>query len=324
MAEEDPNPNPNPDPNPDPNPNPEPSGGIGTGVKPAGDDPAPQPADFASESLYQEFRASLPEELRDKDMFKNTKSLQSLAEQAINAQSALGKKRLPVPQDDWTDDDWGNFYNQLRPETVDAYEAQEKIELQLEGGEDAKEYTFDEETTSKLKETAHSLGLTNKQFQGLQKAWAENALGAEGNLDSQIQGHVQELTNQLRKDWGDDYTINHKSANEAYEAIVSQVPELEELINWSPVVANHPAVMKLFHTLAPMVQDMGIPSSGSGSGFGNDTVAGLKSQIQQFDAEHRDILFAPEKTLASMSVADKAKREKLLAQRTQMYQKLYS
>jgi hypothetical protein len=299
------------------------SGGIGGGATAADEAiTETQALDFSSEDIYGQFRASLPEDLREKDLFKNTKSLQSLAEQAVNAQSALGKKRLPVPQEDWKDADWDDFYTQLRPETTDGYTTQEKLSLTVEDGGDAKEYTFDEATSTKLKEVAHGLGLTDRQFQGLQKVWAENALQSEGMLDTQISQHVQTLTNELRKDWGNDFNINHRSANEAYAALSSEIPELEELMNWSPIVANHPAVMKLFHRLAPLVKDIGAPS-GSHTLGGSETVAGLKAQIRDFDTEHNELLFVTGDKLAALSPADKSKRERLLAKRTELYQKLY-
>lgn len=304
--------------------NPQSIGGIGGGIQTDGEQTTtPAGLDFESEDTYHAFRATLPEELREKPFFKDTKSLKSLAEQAVNAQSALGKKRLPVPQEDWKDADWEDFYAQLRPETVDGYPGREKLEFQLEGSQDSKEYKFDEQTSTKLKEVAHSMGLTPKQFSQLEEVYATQALQGEEALGEQINAHVETLTNELRKDWGNDFATNHRAANEAYQALASQIPELEALINWSPIVANHPAVMKLFYTLAPMVKDLGMPSGGNASGFGNDTVAGLKQQIADFDAEHFDLVFANESKLTTMSPADKAKRQRLLDQRTQMYQKLY-
>lgn len=303
---------------------PDPKPGIGSGIKPNDGTPGTTPAtlDFDSEDTYKAFRATLPEELRERPFFKDTKSLKSLAEQAVNAQSALGKKRLPVPQEDWSDTEWTDFYSHLRPETVDGYKDREKIAVQLDG-EDIKDYSFDEQTSTKLKEVAHSMGLTPKQYSQLEEVYASQAIEGEGTLAKQINTYVETLTNELRKAWGNDFATNHRSANEAYQALSSQIPELEDLMTWSPIVANHPAVMKLFHTLAPLVKDLGMPNSGNASGFGNDTVAGLKQQIADFDAEHFDLMFASENKMATLTPADKAKRQRLLDQRTQLYAKLY-
>ena len=295
-------------------------GGIGGGLE---TESAPAPMDFGSEDSYQQFVSGLPEDLRDKNLFKETKSFQSLAEQALNAQSALGKKRLPVPQDDWNDTDWQDFYSKLRPETMDGYQSAEKYNIQLEG-EDIKEVSLPEELQSQIKEVAHNIGLTPKQYNALEAEWAKRQVISEGTLDSQIQESVQAQTNELRKEWGSEYALNHKSANEAFQAFAQQIPELQELMDWSPIVGNHPAVLKLFHTLAPMVGDAGLPTAGSTSSFGQDTVAGIKSQIEEFDRDHSELLFMPESKLATLTPSDKSRRESYLKQRTSMYQKLYS
>ena len=297
-----------------------PSAGIGGGIAP---ESAAESLDFGSEDNYQQFVSSLPEDLRDKNLFKETKSFQSLAEQAINAQSALGKKRLAVPQEDWTDTDYQDFYSKLRPETMDGYVSAEKHSIQLEG-QDIKEMQFPEEIQNQLKEVAHNIGLTPKQFNALESEWATRQVMSESTLDAQIQESVQTQTNELRSEWGADYAINHKSANETFDAFAQQIPELRQLMEWSPVVGNHPAVLKLFHSLAPMVGDAGMPTAGGGSSFGQDTVAGIKSQIDQFDQENSELMFMPENKLATLTPSDKARRESFLKQRTAMYQKLYS
>ena len=296
------------------------SAGIGGGIAP---ESAAESLDFGSEDNYQQFVSGLPDDLRDKNLFKETKSFQSLAEQAINAQSALGKKRLAVPQEDWTDTDYQDFYSKLRPETMDGYVSAEKHSVQLEG-QDIKEMQFPEEIQNQLKEVAYNIGLTPKQFNALESEWATRQVMSESTLDAQIQESVQNQTNELRSEWGADYAINHKSANETFEAFAQQIPELKQLMEWSPVVGNHPAVLKLFHSLAPMVGDAGMPTAGGGSSFGQDTVAGIKSQIDQFDQEHSELMFMPENKLATLTPSDKARRESFLKQRTAMYQKLYS
>ena len=296
------------------------AGGIGGGTPPAEAPAAAGPLDFASEDAYTQFRSSLPEELRDRPMFKETKNLQSLAQQAVDAQSALGKKRIEVPQDDWTDAQWTTHHESLRPETLDGYEAITELDVKLGDGEDIQKFTFAEETTTELKELAHNMGLDTKQFAMLQEKFAQNEVATQGATSTMVDEHVQKLTNDLRKDWGDDFGIKHKAANEAFEALSVEIPELGELMGWSPIVANHPAVLKLFEKLSPMVKDMGMTPGGSASGFGNDTVAGLKSQIAQLDADNKGLLFAD---ITTLSIPDKVKREGLLKERTRLYGELY-
>lgn len=96
----------------------EPTGGLGGGnTQQVASEPATEPTsfDFASEDSYGQFFQSLPENLQAHDTLKNTKSIHALADQLVNAQSALGTKRLQAPQEDWGAEQWDDFYSNLRP-----------------------------------------------------------------------------------------------------------------------------------------------------------------------------------------------------------------
>jgi len=280
--------------------------------------------DFESEDLYKTFVQTLPEDQREREFFKNTKSLKSLAEQAINAQSALGRKRLQAPQEDWSDAEWDDFYAHIKPETAEAYKGNESVSVFLDDQE-SKEFTFDENISSDLKDVAFKLNLPEREYSALQQIWAEHSVKAEAQLNQQINESVQSQNNALQQEWGMDYASNHKSANEAFEVISKQIPELNELVEWSPIVANHPAVMKLFNLIAPSVKDLGLPNTGvGGSTFSDESVASLKSQISDLDTKYRDLIMVDQDGLAKMNPADKAKRERILKQRTELYQKTYS
>ena len=319
-------------------------GGIGGGIAsseapaseapaseaPASEAPASTPApeapsyDFESEDMYKTVVNTLPEDQREREFFKNTKSLKSLAEQAINAQSALGRKRLQAPQEDWSDAEWNEFHTHIKPESAEAYAGKESVSVFLDDQE-SKEFTFDESTSADLKEVAFNLNLHQRDYGKLQEIWAEHSVKAEAQLSQQINESVQSQNNALQQEWGMDYATNHKSANEAFEVISKQIPELNELVEWSPIVANHPAVMKLFNLIAPSVKDLGLPNTGvGGSTFSDDSVASLKSQITDLDTKYRDLIMVDQDGLAKMNTADKAKRERILKQRTELYQRTYS
>lgn len=299
---------------PDPNP------GIGGGDP---NDPTPAPAsptfDFESESYYKDVvLASLPDDLKEAKMLTESKSLKSVIEQGLNHQAALGKKRLQVPDENWTDDQWQEHYNQLRPEE---YSAVESLELRLDEGGDLQQYAFDEQTTTELKAAADQLNLDARQFAKLQEIWGLKDLGARAQNEAAIKEAVETQTNELRKEWGDGYNLKHKAANEAFEQLAQEIPELNDLVNWSPVVANHPAVMKLFERLSPMVKDLPMPQGGASGSFGNETVAQLKAQIQEIDSSNQELLYGK---IEHLSPADKMKRERLLKERTELYKKMYA
>ncbi len=296
----------------DPNP------GIGGGD---GSTPPPEPAAFGleSEDYYKEtVLTNLPDEYKDNQTLLQSKSIKSLLDQTINAQAALGKKRLQVPDENWTDDQWQEHYKQLRPEE---YSAVESLELRLDEGGDLQQYEFDEQTTTELKAAADQLNLDARQFAKLQEIWGLKDLGAHAQNEAAIKEAVETQTNELRKEWGDGYNLKHKAANEAFEQLAQEIPELNDLVNWSPIVANHPAVMKLFERLSPMVKDLPMPQGGASGSFGNETVAQLKAQIADIDASNQELLYGK---IENLSPADKMKRERLLKERTELYKKMYA
>ena len=122
---------------------PAPSLGLG-----AGNPKAEKSQDFSfdSEDTYNKFRASLPEDLRERPLFKNTKNLHALANQALNSESALGKKRLEEPQGDWDDAKWDDFFSKIRPEDADKYVGEANHKIVLEEGADPIDFTIPEES----------------------------------------------------------------------------------------------------------------------------------------------------------------------------------
>ena len=299
---------------------PAPTGGIGGGGTPASAPASPTGTmDFGSEDTFKAFVGSLPEEQRELGIFRDTKNFSSLVDQTLNAQSALGKKRLEAPNENWGDEDWTNFYSNVRPETADAYTFAESYDVAQ--GEETVAHKLSETDVTELRSVADQLNLSTQQANKLGELWAGKTVGANGDLEGQIKESVTAQQRQLQNEWADNYELNHKSANEAFEILADKVPELRDLVQWSPIVENHPGIMKLFHTLAPLVQDAGMVSGGNGGGFSGDTVAGIQAQIKDFDMQHSEVIMSDP---GGLSIADKLKREDLLKQRTALYQKKYA
>lgn len=296
--------------------------GIGDGSDGGGGAPTDTPPeiDFSSEDTFARFRETLPDDLKGHKLFQETKSFESLAQQTINAQSALGKKRLEAPGEDWDDTRWSEFHSQFVPED---YELPEKLELRLSEDGDIQNYELKKETAAELKSVAKELGMSSAQAKKLTEVWAKRELASSQELDGQIQKAVSDQISELRSEWGDQFEVNHRSANEAYDVLVKEVPELEALMQWSPVVANHPATMKLFHRLAPLVKDLGVAggSGRMGSGFEGETVAQIDAELQDLMTTHEQLINSDPGTL---SFADQEKRQKVLERRSELYRKKYS
>lgn len=274
--------------------------------------------DFGSEDMYRQFVDTLPEDVRGAKALQETKDFASLANQMLNAQSALGKKRLEAPQEDWGDDQWEEFYGNLRPEN-DEYSVPEEIQLP-EGFDGVEAPQFDDDTVQELVDFAGELGLTQRQFDQLYSRYGQ--MYAEGN--QQLTGNQEETLKEykaaLHADWKDDFDVNLKGSKEAFSALSQEIPELNDLIQ-DPTVANHPATLKLFHKLAGTMGDT-LPPSGSNvpSAFGSGSVQGIRAQIQDLDASNSELILS---NPSSLPMADRAKRQQILDKRAQLYAQLY-
>ena len=286
----------------------------GLGADPAVDTPTEQPSQESNS--WDSMLSSLPDNLRENETIKNTKSFESLADQLINAQSALGTKRIEQPQADWDSDKWNAFYDNVRP-TDDTYIIPDDI--QIEGVDQVPQLS--EESENELVQFAGDIGLSQHQFDQLYQRYLQ--LGVEGDrvTKDQISNVIAENRKSIQMDWGENYDNNLKQANAAYEAMSQEIPELKELIESDPVVANHPAVLKVFHKIADSARDTLPPAANDpASGFANDNVYGIKTAIQELDEQHAQLIMGDP---SSMSMAERTKRQEVLNKRTALYSQLY-
>lgn len=296
----------------------EPTGGLGGGnTQQVASNPATEPTsfDFASEDSYGQFFQSLPENLQAHDTLKNTKSIHALADQLVNAQSALGTKRLQAPQEDWGAEQWDDFYSNLRP-ADNEYSIPDTEELSLEGAPE-----LAEETVQELVDFSAEMGLNQQQFDKLYERYMGMAVEGNEITTQRTEQVVTEHRQSVQLEWGEKYETNLSEANQAYEALSSEIPELRELIESDPVIANHPAVLKVFHRIAEVSGDaLPLAQNNPTSGFASENVHGVKSAIQELDTVNASLIMSDP---SSLSMADRTKRQQVLDQRAKLYSNLY-
>ena len=297
----------------------EPTGGLG-GATPAevASEPttASSPYDFTSEESYGQFYESLPDTLKANETIRNTKSVHALADQLVNAQSALGTKRLAAPQEDWTSEQWEDFYGNLRPKDNE-YSIPE--ELSYEGAENTPKIA--EDSIQELVDFSAEMGLNQNQFDKLYERYMQMNLEGSQLGQEQVETEVKSHRDSIQNEWGEKYDANLAQANQAYQALTSEIPELKELIEADAVVANHPAVLKVFHRIAEVSGDaLPLADNNPASGFASENVHGIKSAIQELDSGNAQLIMSDP---SSLSMADRTKRQQILDKRANLYANLY-
>ena len=279
----------------------------------------PPELDVTSNEHYTGLLSKLPAEIRDAQIVKESKSLQSLVEQAVNGQALLSKKRLPAPEKDWTEKqqrDWHEKSLSL-PKEAKEYEMPSDFEFKKEGQDAPVKHSLDKDTKAELEELAHALKLTKWQANDLARLSAEKqqALAAEQEVAQTTA--LKEGLAPLQEEWGSAFNANRAEASEAYEAMLTEIPELEALAE-IPEVANNPAILKLFYRLSPLLADHSIGGLGSAKHGGSVSgVVGLKSRLAEIES---DPLFL--KGSVGLSYVDMEKQKNLRSERLQIFEKL--
>lgn len=301
------------------------STGLGDGLSPEATTPqttesAPSTGlDFSSPDTYKQFVETLPEDIRGYKAFQETENLQSLANQLVNAQSALGKKRLEAPSEDWTDDNWNEFYSNMRPEN-DEYTVADMDELGLPQEYQDMNPDITDDSLQKIVDMAGQMGLSQRQFDVMYQTTVQNVLEQERLQKESVGDILKEYKATLSADWQADFDVNIKQSKEAFAALAQDIPELTELVQ-DPTLANHPGMLKLFHKIAQVSGDS-LPSlkNNPANGFAENSAINIRSQIQDIDTQNQELILSDP---AQMKPLDRAKREQLLQKRAELYSKLY-
>jgi hypothetical protein len=187
---------------------------------------------------------SLPEDMREDQNITKFDSVESLGKSWLNAQRLIGADKIPMPQ---TDDDWENTYNRLgRPEDVAGYEvkAPEGVEI-------------DSELQGSFLQTAHSLGLNQKQVEGLANWQFEQGANTQQASQQQSEQAFNEAMNGLKSEWGNAFEQNANVAVRAASEFLSDDDKafIENAKIDGIEVGNHPMFLKLFHNVGKQMME---------------------------------------------------------------------
>lgn len=135
-----------------------------------------------------DWKDNLPDDIRGHTALGPINDVENLAKAYVNASSMIGRDKIPLPGEHSSPDDWNEVFTRLgRPESAEGYE--------VDAGEGA-----ESELVDWFKNTAHDIGLNNKQAQQLLSAYNDMAQGqAEAGPD------VEEIRNQVNSDLRAEY-----------------------------------------------------------------------------------------------------------------------
>ena len=210
-----------------------------------------QPARVAATTTSDDWKASLPEDIRDHPTLEKFTSPESLAKSYINAEKMIGADKVIIPKEG-DEEGWKQVWAKLgRPESVDGYEFKppENVPEGLE---------YSAEVDGRLAEMFHKRGLPKSMAASLR----EDLIGlvSEGGLISLEQKNaeaeaqekaIEQAQKALETEWGEAYAQRGKMALKAAE--VNFPPEAFAALEANGSF-NNPAVIKALYNIGLKVQ----------------------------------------------------------------------
>ena len=216
----------------------------------------------------EDWKASLPEDIRDNQLIHNANSIESLAKTAIHAQSMIGADKIAVPGRWANDDDWNNVYTKLgKPEDAQGY----KLELK-EGTQ------VDKDMESWYRGLAHKAGLNDRQantiFQEYMAKEAELKAANAPPSPEDVEIIKGEAEIALKKEWGKAFDTK---MNEAKGVLTEFAPkDFDQLLTKDGVpLGNDPVFIKTLANIGHYIN----------SKLGEDKMVGSKQQPQYTPAD---------------------------------------
>ncbi len=208
-------------------------GGAGGGEATASGG-APASGGNASGGAPSDWKASLPQDLRDNPVFHAIKDVDTLAKSYVHAQSMVGRDKIPVPGPNATPEEWAMINERLGvPKELDKYE--------LTSPDNTSPEVFND-----FKKMAHGLGIRPSQAKAMID-W--NVKTGQAIQEQQTQAAAQAKTKNeesLKAKWGEGYEKELQRSVMAMEEWGG--PDLKKVLEESGV-GNNPVMIEMFNKL---------------------------------------------------------------------------
>jgi hypothetical protein len=199
------------------------------------------------------WRESLSPGLRNNPTLEQIPDLETLAKNHINVQKLIGAEKIQRPQEDWTPEQFDEFYTKMgRPTDAADYD--------LSNVEVPEGYPVDEGFQSTMIEKLHARGASQEMVAGILKDYYEITGGQIEQSTGDLQRTRESGMQDLRNEWGKSYDGNvdlavrafHAGAGEGFE----QVADLR--LADGGKLGDHPAIIKAFATLGGKMNEHGL------------------------------------------------------------------
>lgn len=195
-------------------------------------------------SFAANWKDSLPEDIRGEKCLDVVTDFPNAIKQLVNAQKAIGRNRVAIPGDKSTPEEVDAFYAAIgRPKVADDY----KVEVV----DDLKEM-FSEEQLAQSKKLAHSIGLTQKQYEAIVKAEMERVTKAVEKFSADEDARKLAAEDELKKRFGRAYDERMQMAN---KLVREAIPADEARMLFLEKYGNDPDIIEFVSTVGARLSE---------------------------------------------------------------------
>lgn len=212
---------------------------------------AQTPAQPTPVVIPDNWKDSLPDDLKADPSLSSILDIQSLAKSYVHGQKMIGKDKIIIPDKFATEEDWQKVYQKLGlPESPDKYEFKAP-----EG--------MDEDFVKGFKELAVKNGILPKQADKLFEFYNSHVEKVISTNEAENKRVFEESVNGLKKEWGQAFDRKLQAASGLFNQIADE--DSKKVFNETGI-GNNPSVIKLFAKIAEqMGEDKFVQANNLGS-----------------------------------------------------------
>lgn len=228
-------------------------GGNGSGNEGAGAGNAPA------------WMAQLDKDLQGNERLTQFKTIGEMGRAFLDTEGKV-KNAVVIPGENATDEERMAFYNKLgRPEKVEGYELK-KPEKLPEG------VAYSPEMVTAFSDLAFNAGLSKSQAAKVHDWYFQSVVQGVEMQKKTDEKELADSVDALKNEWkGDTYKTNEEIAIRGFKTFAKDIPDAVTLFENAKVgnvkLGNHPAFLKLFHSIGKAIMDDSAHSGGD-KGFG--------------------------------------------------------
>lgn len=209
------------------------------------------------------------------DKEKGTFNYANMMKSLVHAQSVIGKDKVALPDETWTDDQWNELYQKLgKPESLETYEIKGQLP---EGMEENKEFA------QHFKDMAFKANLLPGQANQMYSAINEFINNSLTTANEAEQAEYNAAVDKLKSDWGEAYEQKCTTAYKALETFASN-EEINALKQGG--FLQDPVVTRLFDKIADSLKGDNFDFQGETKTFGLTPAEAEEEISKMYNPQH--------------------------------------